>query len=64
MLPKTIRINPKLTYPEVGVNQPIFEQHVKGKDLPVLDYENGFYLVEIDGEAYTVSKEDVALRKN
>ena len=59
MTPSTIRLHPKVTAPQFGVKLSFFEQHIAGKELPVLDYHSGFYTVEAAGESFTVHKSDI-----
>lgn len=59
MRASTIRIHPKVTAPQFGVMPSFFEQHIEGKELPVLDYTSGFYTVEAAGDTFTVHHSDI-----
>lgn len=54
----TIRVQPHLTYNQFGISERLFEEHIKGKELPVLSFEKGIYKVLVAGEEYNLFESD------
>ena len=56
---KTIRIKPNIFHYNIPCKESFFEEHIKNKELPVLSYNGKYYMVEVAGEQYSISKLDV-----
>ncbi|QCR23104.1 hypothetical protein C1N53_12600 [Pontibacter sp. SGAir0037] len=63
--PATIRVHDRVTHQQFGCDEKFFQEHVKGKDLPVLKKYNSFYVVlpvagtNPETDSYTVHESEL-----
>jgi hypothetical protein len=59
---KTLTLPAHLNADRFGCEVPFFEQHVKGKELEIVDFLRPIYVLKVEGEYFNLHERDLKER--